>query len=425
MTGAARGGAAPAAAARQPAFDVAAIRAEFPIFRRAAPLHYLDNGATSQTPRAVLEAVEAHETASRANVLRGVHRLAERATEAYAEARRRVARAIGAAEPDEIVFTGGTTASINLVAHAFGAGLRPGDEVLISGLEHHSNIVPWQLLRDRAGVALKALPVTGEGRIETARLDSLVGARTRLIALAHMSNVTGAVCDVATVVAAARPQGARVLLDGAQAVPHGGVDVARLGVDFYAFSGHKAFGPNGIGVLWARRELLEAMPPFMGGGEMIREVTLERSAWAPPPHKFEAGTPPIAQAVGLGAALEWARGLDRAAADAHVRALVRRLLAGLAARKGVRVIGPADLRARGPVVSFDAEGVHPHDMCAILDRRGVAARGGHHCAQPLMDRFDLAGTTRASLAVYNDEADIDALLDGIDEAIRELGPAAA
>ncbi len=405
-------------------FDVAAVRAEFPIFERAGPLHYLDSGATSQTPRAVLEAVEEHETASRANVLRGVHRLAERATEAYAQARRRVARAIGAEDPGEIVFTGGTTASINLVAHAFGAGLRPGDEILISGLEHHSNIVPWQLLRDRAGVALKALPVTEEGRIDMARLDSLAGPRTRLIALAHMSNVTGAVCDAAAAAAAARRCGARVLLDGAQAVPHGGVSVARLGVDFYAFSGHKAFGPNGIGALWGRRELLEAMPPFMGGGEMIREVTLERSAWAPPPHRFEAGTPPIAQAVGMGAALEWAGRLDRAAADAHLRALAGRLLAGLAARDGVRVVGPPDLRARGPVISFDVEGVHPHDVCAMLDRRGVAARGGHHCAQPLMDRFGLAGTTRASLAVYNDDADVDALLDGLDEAIRELRPAA-
>ena len=406
-------------------FDAAAVRAEFPIFDRASrggpPLHYLDNGATSQIPRAVLAAVEAHETGSRANVLRGVHRLAERATEAYAEARRRVARYIGAADPGEVVFTGGTTAAINLVAHGFGAGLRAGDEVVISELEHHSNIVPWQLLRDRAGVVLKALPVTDEGRIDTACLESHIGPRTRLVALAHVSNVTGAVCDVAAVVAAARRHGARVLLDGAQAAPHGGVDVARLGVDFYAFSGHKTFAPNGIGVLWGRRALLEAMPPFMGGGEMIREVTLARTVYADIPHRFEAGTPPIAQAVGLGAAAEWVRGLDRPAAAAHVEALVAHLLAGLAARPRVRVLGPTNLEARGPVVSFDVEGLHPHDICTVLDNRGVAARGGHHCAQPLMDRFDLAGTTRASLAWYNTEDDVDALLDGLDDAIRQLG----
>lgn len=402
------------------AFDAAALRAEFPIFAGAAPLHYLDNAATSQTPRAVLDAVAAHEARARANVLRGVHRLAERATEAYAEARRRVARYIGAADPAEVVFTGGTTAAINLVAHAFGAGLRPGDEIVVSGLEHHSNIVPWQLLRDRAGVALKALPVADDGRIDLSALDSLVGPATRLVAVAHVSNVTGAVCDAAAAAAAARRVGARLLLDGAQAVPHGPVDVAALGADFYAFSGHKMFGPNGVGVLWARRELLESMPPFMGGGEMIGSVTLERSTWAEVPHRFEAGTPPIAQAVGLGAAAEWITSLDRAAAGAHAAGLAERLLAGLAERPWVRVLGPADMRDRAPVVSFDVDGVHPHDVCAVLDSHGVAARGGHHCAQPLMDRFGLAGATRASLAFYNTAEDVDALLAGLDEAARSL-----
>ena len=402
------------------AFDAAALRAEFPIFSGAAPLHYLDNAATSQTPRAVLDAVAAHEAAARANVLRGVHRLAERATAAYAEARRRVARYVGAADPAEIVFTGGATAAINLVAHAFGARLRPGDEVVVSVLEHHSNIVPWQLLRDRAGVALKALPVTDDGRIDLSALDSLVGPATRLVALAHVSNVTGAVCDAAAVAAAARRVGARVLLDGAQAVPHGPVDVAALGADFYAFSGHKMFGPNGVGVLWARRELLESMPPFMGGGEMIGAVTLERSTWAEVPHRFEAGTPPIAQAVGLGAAAEWITALDSAAAGAHAAGLAERLLAGLAERPWVRMLGPADMRDRAPVVSFDVDGVHPHDVCAVLDSHGVAARGGHHCAQPLMDRFGLDGATRASFAFYNAAEDVDALLAGLDEAARTL-----
>ena len=404
-------------------FDVAAIRAEFPVFDRPAgapPLHYLDNGATSQTPRAALLAVAAHETASRANVLRGVHRLAERATEAYSEARRRLARYVGANDPDEIVFTGGATAAINLVAHGFGSALGPGDEILFSGLEHHSNIVPWQMLRDRAGVTLKALPVTDEGRIDTSALGSSLGGRTKLVALAHVSNVTGAVCDVPAVVGAARRHGALVLLDGAQAAPHGPIDVGRLGVDFYVFSGHKMFGPNGVGVLWGRRALLEAMPPFMGGGEMIREVTLSRAVYADVPHRFEAGTPPIAQAVGLGAAAEWVSALDRKAGAAHVEALAERLLAGLAARPRVRVLGPLDMRARAPVVSFDVEGLHPHDICTVLDEHGVAARGGHHCAQPLMDRFNLAGTTRASLAWYNTAEDVDALLAGLDDAAQRL-----
>lgn len=395
------------------AFDAAALRAEFPIFSGAAPLHYLDNAATSQTPRAVLDAVAAHEAAARANVLRGVHRLAERATAAYAEARRRVACYVGAADPAEIVFTGGATAAINLVAHAFGARLRPGDEILVSVLEHHSNIVPWQLLRDRAGVALKALPVTDDGRIDLSALDSSISPATRLVALAHVSNVTGAVCDAAAVAAAARRVGARVLLDGAQAVPHGPVDVAALGADFYAFSGHKMFGPNGVGVLWARRELLESMPPFMGGGEMIGAVTLERSTWAEVPHRFEAGTPPIAQAVGLGAAAEWITALDRAAAGAHAAGLAERLLAGLAERPWVRMLGPADMRDRAPVVSFDVDGVHPHDVCAVLDSHGVAARGGHHCAQPLMDRFDVSGTVRASIGLYNTREEIDRLMDSL------------
>ncbi len=406
------------------AFDIQAVRSEFSILGRkinGAPLHYLDNGATSHMPRAVLDAIESHETTSRANVLRGVHRLAEEATDALERARQRLARYIGAQDASEVIFTGGATAAINLVAHSFGAALRPGDEIVISLLEHHSNIVPWQMLRARTGVVLKVLPVTPDEQIDTAALEVLTSDRTRLIALAHVSNVTGAMCDVAAVVAAARRCGARVLLDGAQAVSHGPVDVSRMGVDFYAFSGHKMFGPNGVGVLWARRSLLEEMPPFMGGGEMIREVTLAETTYAEPPHKFEAGTPPIAQAVGMGAAAEWVSALDHAPAVAHVTSLVERLLAGLARRQRVRVLGPRDADARAPVVSFDVEGVHPHDICTILDHHGVAVRGGHHCAQPLMDHLDLAGTTRASLAWYNDESDVDALLDGLDDAIRQLG----
>ena len=404
-------------------FDIAALRGEFPILGariNGAPLHYLDNGATSQTPTAVLDAVAAHETAARANVLRGVHTLAERATEAYEKARKDVAHYVGAPDADELIFTGGTTSGINLVAHAYGDMLNEGDEIVISMLEHHSNIVPWQLLRDRRGIVLKTLPATEDGRIDLDHLAEIVTEKTRLIAVTHVSNVTGAVTDVARIVDAAGAVGAKVLLDGAQAVPHGAIDVAALGIDFYAFSGHKMFAPNGIGGLWAKRELLDQMPPFMGGGEMIRSVTMEKTSYAPPPHKFEAGTPPIAQAVGLAAAARWAMALDDGAVTAHVNRLMGRILEGFGARDAVRVIGPEGLQGRAPVISFDIDNVHPHDVCTILDSHGVALRGGHHCAQPLMDHFDLAGTTRASLACYNDDADVDALLEGIDDAIARL-----
>ena len=403
-------------------FDVRAIRREFPILAQpigGQPLHYLDNAATGQAPRVMIEAIVAFETLRRANVLRGVHHLAEAATEAYADARAAVARYINAA-PQDLVFTSGTTASINLVAHAFGDGLAAGDEVVVSVAEHHSNIVPWQMLRQRRGIVLKALPVDDDGRLDLAAIERTVTGKCRLIAVTHVSNVTGAVTDVARVVAAASAVGARVLLDGAQRAPHGPIDVPGLGVDFYAFSGHKMFGPNGVGALWARRALLEAMPPFLGGGEMIRTVTLERTEYAAPPHKFEAGTPPIAQAVGLGATARWLMTLDWPAIAGHEMRLAQRVLDGLSNIRGARVLGPGGLQARAPVISFALDGAHPHDVCQILDGRGVALRGGHHCAQPLMDRFGLAGTTRASLALYNDEADIDALLSGLDEAARRL-----
>jgi cysteine desulfurase/selenocysteine lyase len=404
-------------------FDIAGLRAEFPILGErinGAPLHYLDNGATSQTPTAVLDAVATHETAARANVLRGVHTLAERATEAFENARKDVACYVGAPDADELIFTGGTTSGINLVANAYGALLSEGDEIVISMLEHHSNIVPWQLLRERRGIVLNTLPATEDGRIDLDHLAETVTEKTRLIAMTHVSNVTGAVTDVARIVDAAGAVGAKVLLDGAQAVPHGPIDVAALGIDFYAFSGHKMFAPNGIGGLWAKRELLDQMPPFMGGGEMIRSVTMEKTSYAPPPHKFEAGTPPIAQAVGLAAAARWAMALDDGAVTAHVNRLMGRILEGLGARDAICIIGPEGLQGRAPVISFDIDNVHPHDVCTILDSHGVALRGGHHCAQPLMDHFDLAGTTRASLACYNDDADVDALLAGIDDAIARL-----
>ncbi|MCM0019597.1 MAG: cysteine desulfurase [Tagaea sp.] len=397
-------------------FDPAATRARFPIFARPGErLAYLDSGASAQTPDLVLDAVRRFETGSRANVKRGVHALAEAATEAYANARAQVAAYLGV-RPDEIVFTSGCTAAINLVAHALGSTLKPGDEIVVSELEHHSNLVPWQMLAARGGAALRFLDVDGEGRIVPASLSP----KTKIVALAHVSNVTGAVLDVAAIVAEARKVGARVLLDGAQRAPHGPIDVNALGADFYAFSGHKAFAPHGVGALWMKAEWMESLPPFLGGGEMIARVTRDGFEPAKGPTRFEAGTPPISGAIGLGAACAWLATLDWAAIAAHELRLTQRLLDALGATAGVRILGPTGLQARAPVVSFDLEGAHPHDICQIMDRFGVALRGGHHCAQPLHAKFDLAGSTRASLALYCEDADIDLFFDGLAEAKRVL-----
>ncbi|MBS0540927.1 MAG: SufS family cysteine desulfurase [Proteobacteria bacterium] len=403
-------------------FDVAGVRRQFPILSEiidGKPVHYLDNGASAQTPLAVIDAVRKYETTSRANVLRGVHRLAERATEAYENARAEVATFLGV-KPMEIVFTGGCTAAINLVAYSYGQLLKAGDRILLSELEHHSNIVPWQLLRQRSGIEIDMIPVTADGRIDLGKLPGLLTPRTRLISLAHISNVTGALLDVKAVVAAAKGVGAKVMIDGAQRAPHGPLDLPGLGVDFYVFAGHKAYGPNGIGVLWAKPELLDAMPPFHGGGSMIGRVTFAETTWAPAPRRFEAGTPPIGPAIGLGAACAWMRGLDWTAAHDHEMGLVQRLMDGLQKIDGTQILGPASLQNRYPVVSFMLDGVHPHDVAQTLDSFGVAVRAGHHCAQPLMDRFDLDGTTRVSMAPYNDNSDIDALLAGVTHAAKTL-----
>lgn len=399
---------------------VDSLRAEFPLLAASFGLHYLDSAATAQIHRSALEAMLRHETTCRANVARGTYRLAEAADRAYEAARLSAARFLNAASADEIVFTSGATAALNLVAHAFGNTLKAGDKVLISQAEHHSNFVPWQMLRDRAGIELAMIPVDAEGRLDLARLPDLMGSRCRLIALTHCSNVSGARSDVAAVVAAARKAGARVLLDGAQAAQHGPQDVQALGIDFYAFSGHKCFGPNGIGVLWARSELLAAMPPFLGGGGMIGEVTAEAFTWAPPPQRFEAGTPPIAPAVGLGAALDWMMGLPWPEIHARENRLCAQLIEGLARLPGLRLLGPALGAARAPIVSFEIAGLHPHDICQVLDAHGLALRGGHHCAQPLLAALGTEACTRASIALYNDEADIAALLDGLGFVLRDL-----
>jgi cysteine desulfurase/selenocysteine lyase len=360
-----------------------------------------------------------HETGSRANVSRGTHRLAEAADRAYEQARSSAARFLNAASPDEVVFTSGATASLNLVAHAFGSTLRAGDRVVISMAEHHSNFVPWQQLRERTGIELALIPVRPSGELDLAALPELIDGTCRLVAVTQCSNVTGAWTDVAAIVAAARRVGARVLLDGAQAVQHGPQDVRALGVDFYAFSGHKCFGPGGVGVLWGREKLLAALPPFMSGGGMVGEVSPERTTWAAPPQRFEAGTPPIAQAVGLAAALDWMTGLDWGAIHARESRLCATLIDGLQRIPGLRLLGPAS-GPRAPIVSFDIPGLHPHDICQVLDAQRLALRGGHHCAQPLMAALGVEVCSRASIALYNDEADIAALLDGLQAVLREL-----
>jgi cysteine desulfurase/selenocysteine lyase len=402
--------------------DAAALRRDFPIFaNQPAPFHYLDNAATGQICRAAADALLRYETTARANVKRGVYRLADAATEAFAKARSEVAAYLGAARADEVVLTPGATFALNLAAATLGQRLHAGDEILVSELEHHSNIVPWQLAAARTGAVLRAIPVTAEGRLALDRLGELVTARTRIIAVTHCSNVTGAVSELGRIAEAAQTVGALLVVDGAQRAPHGPLDVQALGCDAYAISGHKMFGATGAGALWMRKTLLDELPPFLGGGEMIRRVTIERSSWAAAPHRFEAGTPPIGAALAMGAAAGWLATLDWPAIAAHELALTGRLLDGLGTLRRIRVLGPTGLQGRMGVVSFEVDGVHAHDVCQMLDGFGVALRGGHHCAQPLMDAFGLEATARASFALYNEAADVDALLDGLAHTLRTLG----
>jgi cysteine desulfurase / selenocysteine lyase len=410
---------APARPGSPAALDVERIRADFPILQqriRGKPLVYLDNAATSQKPQVVIDSVSRYYLEENANIHRGVHYLSERATRAYEGARGRVQRFLNAADSREIIYTRGTTEGINLVASSYGRRFKPGDEILISWMEHHSNIVPWQLLCEQTGAALRVVPINDDGELLMEEYARLLGPRTRLVAMGHVSNALGTINPVREITAMAHRAGAVVLLDGAQAVPHLPVDVRELDCDFYAFSGHKVYGPTGIGILYGKAELLEAMPPYQGGGDMISSVTFEKTLYNELPHKFEAGTPDIAGAVGLGAALEYVDEIGRERIADYEADLLTYATEAVAAIPQVRLIGTAHHKAS--VLSFDLEGAHPHDVGTILDREGIAIRTGNHCAQPAMERFGVPATARASFAMYNTRQEVDALVAGLQKVIE-------
>ncbi len=406
-----------------PAFDAEAVRAEFPILAReinGRSLVYLDSAASAQKPRAVIDAMTAVMETSYANVHRGLHTLANEATEAFEGARGKVARFLNAASPEEIVFTRGSTEAINLVASGFAGMLGEGDEIVLSVMEHHSNIVPWHFLRERQGAVLKWAPVLDDGSLDMAGFAALLGPRTRLVAVTHMSNVLGTITDAAEIVRLAHASGAAVLLDGSQAAVHlPRVDVQAIGCDFYVFTGHKLYGPTGSGALYGKTEWLERLRPYQGGGEMIDTVTNDAVGYNAPPHKFEAGTPAIAEAIGLGAAIDYVTGFDLEAVAAHEARLGAQLTEGLRRWNDVRLLGEA--AGKGAIVSFHSPRAHAHDVAQILDRTGVAVRAGHHCAQPLMARFGVASTARASIAMYNTETDVERFLEGFAKARELLG----
>lgn len=400
------------------ALDVRAVRRAFPGVRDGEA--YLDTAATAQKPEPVLERLRWAYVEAAGNVHRGAHRRSALATEAFEAARERVARFLGAPSPQQIVFVRGATEALNLLATCLGAlRLQPGDEVLVTAMEHHANLVPWQLACARHGATLRALPLTAEGALDLSRLDALLGDRTRVLAVTHASNSLGTVNDVARLAAAAHAVGALCVVDGTQAVVHGPVDVSALGVDAYVFSGHKVYGPSGIGALWARGELLEAMPPYQGGGEMIATVELAGSTYAPVPHKFEAGTPHVAGAVGLHAALDYLDGLGWEAVRAHEQRVVDHAVAQLGQLPWIHRVGTT--RPRVPLVSFTVDGVHAHDVATILDGCGVAVRAGHHCTQPALDHFDVAATVRASFGVYSTLEEVDQLVAGLRRAREVFG----
>jgi cysteine desulfurase, sufS subfamily len=399
-------------------FDVDVIRQDFPILSRTVgqhPLVYLDSANTSQKPRQVVDAIAEHYLQHNANVARAMHVLGAEATEAYEDARSLVAFFIGAAAPEEIIFTKNASEALNLAANTLGSRLGPGDEVVISVMEHHSNIVPWQLVCEQTGATLRWFDVTDEGRLdlEAAERDNLINDRTKVVSIAHVSNVLGTRNPVADIAAKAHQVGAVVVVDASQSVPHQSVDVTALGADLVAFTGHKMCGPTGIGVLWGRGELLESLPPFLGGGEMIEVVEMTHSTYAAAPHRFEAGTPPIAQAAGLGAAVEYLRSIGMDAISTHEHELTAYMLQKLTSIDGLLLLGPAEAIERGSACSFNLEGIHPHDVMQVLDSRGIAIRGGHHCARPLHRRLGHQSSTRASAHLYTTFEEIDALADAL------------
>jgi cysteine desulfurase/selenocysteine lyase len=403
-------------------FSVHAIRELFPALRQQVygkQLIYFDNGATSQKPQVVLDTLQKYYALENANIHRGVHYLSQQATSAYEQARRTIQTYIGAKSPDEIIFTKGTTDAINLVAFSFGELLKAGDEILITAMEHHSNIVPWQLLCERKGCVLKVVPITKKGELDLDAFDTLLNERTKLLAITHISNTLGTINPVQDLIQKAHRAGAKVLLDGAQSIQHLQIDVKQLDCDFYCFSGHKVFGPTGIGILYGKEEILEKMPPYQGGGDMIAKVTFERTTYNTLPLKFEAGTPHIAGAIGLGSAIEFLNSLDLEAAAAHERELTKYAQGILDTFEGLHIIGEA--KNKTSVISFTIDNMHPFDLGTLLDKQGIAVRTGHHCTQPLMDFFQIPGTVRASFAFYNTKEEIDTFVAALERSMQILG----
>ncbi|TDT32867.1 cysteine desulfurase [Naumannella halotolerans] len=404
-------------------YDVEVIRKDFPILERTVgdhPLVYLDSANTSQKPQVVIDAITEHYAQHNANVARAMHMLGAEATEAYETGRRKIARFIGAARAEEVVFTKNASEALNLAAHTLGSQLQPGDEIVVSVMEHHSNIVPWQLLCERTGAVLRWFDITDDGRLdlEKAERDGLINSRTKIVSVAWVSNVLGTVNPVARIAEQAHAVGAVMVVDACQGVPQLPTSVSELGADLVAMTGHKMVGPTGVGVLWGRYDLLVELPPFLGGGEMIEIVRMTGSTFAPPPARFEAGTPPIAEAAVLGVAADYLDGIGMQAIADHEHAITAYALQGLQTIPGLRILGPTEAVERGGAISFDVPGVHPHDMAQFLDSRGIAVRGGHHCARPLHERLGIQSSTRASSYLYTTEAEIDALVDGIEYTRR-------
>jgi cysteine desulfurase / selenocysteine lyase len=414
------------------ALDVEAVRKDFPILSREVhgkPLVYLDSANSAQKPQVVIDSEADFYAQHYANVARAVHTLGSEATTAFEEARDKVAAFLNAPSRDEIVFTSNITAALNLLAYSFSNAstflgaeefrLGPGDEIVVTEMEHHSNLVPWQLLCQRTGATFRWIPLTDDGRLDETAIDEVINERTRVVSFVHQSNALGTINPVQRIVARAKSVGALTIVDAAQSTPHLGVDVQALGADFVAFTGHKLYGPSGVGVLWGRYDLLAKLPPFLGGGEMIETVTMEGSSYAEPPHRFEAGTPMIAQAVALGTAVDYVTGIGMDDIRAHEHELTGYALQGLQTVPGLRIIGPADNVDRGATISFALDGIHPHDVAQLLDEQGIAARAGHHCARPVCVRYGLPATTRVSFGIYTTPAEVDALVRGV-EHVREV-----